>query len=55
MRGEKWQDKDNLAHSDDIIKALPEDASFREGAKEAFVQQMEIGWEALFMGRKSIG
>ena len=55
FRGEKWQDKDNLAHSDDIIKALPEDASFREGAKEAFVQQMEIGWEALFMGRKSIG
>ena len=55
FRGEKWQDKDNLAQSDKRIKSLLEDASFREDAKEAFIQQTEIGWGGLFMGRMAIG
>ena len=54
-RGEKWQDNDNLAQSDKRIKALLEDESFRGDAKEAFIQQMGIGWEGLLMGRMSVG
>ena len=38
-----------------IIKALLEDERFREDAKEAFIRQMEIGREDLFMGRMAIG
>lgn len=40
FRGKEWQDNDNLAQSDERIKALLEDASFREVAKEAFIQQI---------------
>ena len=50
FRGEKWQDKDNLAQSDERITALLKDASFREDAKEGFIQQMEIGWGAYLWG-----
>ena len=46
--------KDNLAQNDKQIKTLLEDPSFREDAKEAFIQQMEMGWEDLFMGRMAI-
>ena len=53
-RGEKWQDNDNVAQSDERIKALLGDKSFREDAKEAFIQHMDIGWEDLFMGRVAV-
>lgn len=43
-RCEMWLGNDNLAQIDERIKALLEDESFREDAKEAFIQQMEIGW-----------
>ena len=55
FRDEKLQDKDNLAQRDKRIKALLEDSSFREDAKETFIRQMEIVWEDLFMGRMAIG
>ena len=32
-----------------------ENTGFREDEKEAFIQQMEIGWEDLFMGRMAFG
>ena len=54
FRGERWQDMGSVAQKDKIIKALQEDPSFREDAKEAFIQQMEMGWEDLFMGRMTI-
>ena len=54
-RGENWHDNDNIAQNDERIKTLLEDTSFREDAKEAFIQQMEMGWEDLFMGRMAIG
>ena len=44
-----------MAQRDDRIKALLEDASFREDTKEAFIRQIEIGWEDLFMKRIAIG
>ena len=50
FRGEKWQDKDNMAQNKERIKVLLEDSSFREDVKEAFIQQMEMGWGDLFMG-----
>ena len=31
-----------------------EDPKFREDAKEAFTQQMVMGWDDLFMGRMAI-
>ena len=54
-RGEKWQDTGNIAQRDERIKALLKDISFKEDAKEAFIHQMEIGWEDLFMGRMAMG
>ena len=54
-RGEHWHDTDNIAHNDERIKTLQEDTSLREDAKEAFIQQMEMSWEHLFMGRMAIG
>ena len=54
-RGENWHATDNIAQNEKRIKTMPEDPSFREDAKEAFIQQMEMGWEDLFMGRKAIG
>ena len=53
-RGEKWLDKDSIAQSDKGIKALPANASFKGNAKEAFIQQIEMEWEDLFMGRMTI-
>ena len=54
-RGENWHDKDNIAQRDKRITALTENIGFRENAKEAFIRQMEMGWEDLFMGRMAIG
>ena len=54
-RGENWHDENNIAQNDERITALMENTSFREDAKEAFIQQMEMGWEDLFMGRMAIG
>ena len=31
------------------------DPSFREDMKEVFIQQMEMGWEDLFVGKMAIG
>ena len=44
-RGEKWYDKDNLAQSDVRMKALLEDNSIQKDVKQAFIQQLELGWE----------
>ena len=49
------QQHDNLAQSGDRIKALLGGESLREDAKEAIIQQMEIEWEDLIMGRMAIG
>ena len=46
---------DNIAQNDKRIKAFLEDPSFREDAKVAFIQHMEMGWEDLFIGRMAIG
>ena len=54
-RGENWHDENNTAQKDERITVLMENTSFREDAKEAFIQQMEMGWEDLFMGRMAIG
>ncbi len=54
-RGENWHDENNTAQTDKRITVLMENTSFREDAKEAFIQQMEMGWEDLFMGRMAIG
>ena len=54
-RGENWHDNDNIAQNDEIITALMEAPSFREDAKGAFIQQIEMGWEDLFMGRMATG
>ena len=43
-----------IAQNDERITALMENTSFREDAKEAFIQQMEMGWEDLFMGRMAL-
>ena len=43
------------AHNDERITHMVEFPSFWEDAKEAFIQQMEIGWENLFIGRMAIG
>ena len=53
-RGENWHDKDNIAQNDERITALTENTGFREDTKEAFIQQMEMGWEDLFIGRMAI-
>ena len=53
-RGENWHDKDKITQNDARITALMENTSFREDAKEAFIQKMEMGWEDLFMGRMAI-
>ena len=37
---------DNIAQNEERITALTKGPSFREDAKEAFIQHMEIGWEA---------
>ena len=54
-RSKNWHDTNNTAQNGERIKTLLEDTSFREDAKEAFIQQMEMGWENLFMGRMAIG
>ena len=54
-RVERWNGNDNLAQSDVKIKELLEDNNIREDAKEAFIQQLELGWEDLFMGRMATG
>ena len=48
------QDTNNIVHRDEQNTALMEDTSFREDAREAFIQQTEMGWENLFMGRMAI-
>ena len=53
--GENWHDNDNMAQNRKRIIALMENTGFTEDAKEAFIQQMEMGWEYLFMGRMAIG
>ena len=55
FKGERWHDVDNISQNDKRITALLEDPSFREDAKEAFIQQMEMGWEDLYIGRMAIG
>ena len=55
FRGESWYDTDNITQNDERITALMEDPSFREDAKEAFIQQMEMRWEDIFTGRMAIG
>ena len=45
-RGKNWHDTDNIAQNDKQIKTLLEDPSFRDNAKEAFIQQMEMGLSA---------
>ena len=54
LRGERWQDTDDIAQKDERITALLEDPCFREVAKEAYIKHMEIGWEDLFMERMAI-
>ena len=54
-RSKNWHDTNNTAQNGERIKTLLEDTSFREDAKEAFIQQMETDWEVLFMGRMAIG
>ena len=53
-RGENWHDNDNTSQNEERITALMENTGFRDDAKEAFIQQMEMGWEDLFMGRMAI-
>ena len=55
FRGESWYVTDNIAQNHERIAALMEDTCFREDAKEAFIRQMEMGWEDLFMRRMAIG
>ena len=55
FKDERRHDTDNIAQKDERITALLEDPSFREEAKEAFIQHMDMGWEDLFMGIMSIG
>ena len=52
--GEIWHNKDNIAQNNERITALMENTGFREDAKGASIQQMELGWEDLFM-RMAIG
>ena len=54
-RGENWHDKDNIAQNNKRIAVLMENAGFGEDMKEAFIQQMEMGWEDLFMRRMAVG